>query len=116
MTTRHAALTARLVARFGGSATLTRASVVDGSPFAPVLGSTDYAVQLIETGAEATNRNGTLVETGDLVAAMLPHPEVSPKTGDRLTAGGVAYTVLRVEPVRSDPAGDVIHWRIEGRR
>lgn len=117
MTARHAALTARLMARYGGSATLARMTGADETTYPPTPGvETSWTVQIIETGAETETRNGTLVETGDLVAAMLPHAEVSPKIGDKLTAGGITFMVLRVEPLRTDPDGDVIHWRIEARR
>jgi len=117
MTARHDALTARLAARYGGSATLTRATGADESVYPPTPGTAaDYTVVLIETGAETESRNGTLVETGDLVAAMQPHPEISPQVGDKITAGGAQFSVLRVEAVRGDPAGAVICWRVEGRR
>jgi len=116
MTARHAALSARLAARYGGSATLTRTTGADESVYPPTPGTvTDYAVVLVETGMEVEARGG-LVERADLTAAMQPHPEVTPQVGDKITAGGAVFTLLRVEPVRSDPAGAVIHWRIEGRR
>ena len=117
MTARHAALSARLVTRFGGSATLARTTGADESTYPPTPGTeTTWTVQLIETGAETETRNGTLVETGDLVVAMLPHDEETPEIGDRLTAGGETYTLTAVHPVRSDPAGPVAHYRIEAKR
>lgn len=117
MTPRHAALSARLVARYGGAATLARTTGADESTYPPTPGTeTTWTVTLTQTGAETETRNGTLVETGDLVAAMAPHDQVSPQIGDRLTADGQTFMVLRVEPIRSDPAAEVLHWRIEGRR
>jgi len=108
-------LTARLMARYGGAAVLSRTVSAGGDPWAPGTGSTEtWDVQLIETGREI-DRDDTLVSDAELVAAMLPSDEVTPALGDGLTAGGTAYTVTAVHPVRANPAGDVLHWRLEAR-
>jgi len=50
------------------------------------------------------------VEGADLVAVMLPHDEVTPQPGDRLTASAASYLLTAVHPVRTDIAGPVAHW------
>lgn len=117
MTTRHADLSARLVARYGGTATLARSSGADESTYPPTPGTTEtWTVQLIETGLEVEKRMGTMVEAGDLVAAMLPHPEVTPQIGDRLTTGGETYSITAVHPIRTTPGGAPAHWHVEAAR
>lgn len=111
MTTRHADLSARLVARYGGTATLARSSGADESTYPPTPGTTEtWTVQLIETGLEVEKRMGTMV------AAMLPHDEVTPQIGDRLTTGGETYSITAVHPIRTTPGGAPAHWHVEAAR
>ena len=117
MPDRHSALTARMFSRFGGMATLRRSTTTASTPWGGGTTTTeDWAVQLIETGASAAYAASGLVQTGDLMAAMLPHAGVTPQPIDVLAIGGDAYTVLNVEPVRADPDGPVMHFRLHGRR
>lgn len=117
MTPRHSAVTARLMARFGGTATLTRTTSTAANPWDQgAATTTDYTVQTVETGASDSWISGGLIETGDIVLAMLPHDEVAPQVGDKLSTTAGMFTLLSVEPVRSDPGGPVIHYRLHGRR
>ena len=117
MTDRHSALTARLFSRFGGEATLTRSTTTGSTPWSGGTTTTQtWAVQVIETGADAAFTAANGVVNGDLVAAMLPHASVTPQPIDVLTIGGDAYTLVSVEAVRADPDGPVMHFRLHGRR
>ena len=117
MTIRHQKMTARLMARYGGAAVLTRETPgEDGTPWEPGLPDvTAYSVQIIETGVELDLQEGSLIHAGDLVAVMQPHAEVTPAQLDRLTIGGTTYALLSVRPVRADPEGPVIHYVLHGR-
>lgn len=107
------------MARYGGAASLVRS--VSGTPnpetpwepTEPTI--TTYSVQIIETGVELDLQPGSLIQAGDLVAAMLPHADVVPKQTDRLTVGDRTYVILSVRPVRADPEGPVIHFILHGR-
>jgi len=105
------------MARYGGNATLTRSTPgVGGQPWDPVEPIlTNYTVQIIETGVELDLQPGSLIHAGDLVAAMLPHAEVTPKQIDRIQMGDRGYSILSVRPVRADPEGPVIHYVLHGR-
>lgn len=117
MTIRHQQMTARLMARYGGNATLTRSTPgVGGQPWDPVEPIlTHFTVQVIETGVELDLQPGSLIHAGDLVAVMLPHADLAPKQVDGLTVGGTTYTILSVHPVRAKPEGPVIHYVLHGR-
>lgn len=117
MTTRLEQMTSRLMARYGGTATLTRETPgEDGTPWEPGLPVvTAYSVQIIETGTELDLQEGSLIQAGDLVAVMQPHAEVTPAQLDRLTIGGTTYALLSVRPVRTDPQGPVLHFILHGR-
>lgn len=123
MTTRFAQMNARLLARYGGPATLTR--VVPGAlidPEQPWLGNgpSTYItedVPFIRTEAGVEFVSTGVIVAGDLVGIMAV-PQTAelnpPKLTDLINAGGKLYTILRFEPVHSDPNG-VIHYRVHGR-
>ena len=118
MTARHEQMTARLMARYGGAATLTRIAPGEGgTPWAPAPETVAaHAVQIIETGHELDLQEGSVIQAGDLVAVMLPHADVTPAPVDRLTIGAAVFTLLSVRPVRSDPEGPPIHFVLHGRQ
>lgn len=117
MPDRHAALIARMFSRFGGTATLRRSTTTASTPWGGGTTTTEeWAVQLIETGADAAFSAANGVVNGDLVAAMLPHASVTPQPLDVLAIGGDAYALVSVEAVRADPDGPVMHFRLHGRR
>lgn len=118
MTVRHSALTARLMARYGGAVTLRVPGGRDpASPeWDPVfLPPRDVPVQMIETGAENDLISGGVVQSSDFVAAMLPHPEVIPTPECSVIVDGKTLAILSVKPVRSMPDGTVIHFVIQAR-
>lgn len=126
MTDRHQRMTARLMARFGGAATLSRTELPGDppqNPFpdpnnpdpAPEPVTTTWAVTIIEQGVELDHQPDSSVRAGDLVAAMQPHPDVTPTQADDLIVGGITYAVLSVQPIRSNPDGPVIHYVLHGR-
>ena len=118
MTIRHQQMTARLVARYGGNATLSRTTYIPNPTEPWNDGETitaTYTVQVIETGVELDLQPGSLIHAGDLVAAMLPHAEVVPKQIDRLQMGDRGYSILSVRPVRANPEGPVIYYVLHGR-
>jgi hypothetical protein len=117
MPTRHAAISNRLITRYGGLAMLSRMSGADETVYPPIPGGvTDFVVSVAITGEDAEARGGSLVERADVVLSMRPHEAVEPQIGDTITIGSETFAVMRVEAVRGDPAGAVLHWRVEGRR
>lgn len=116
MTIRHEQMTSRLMARYGGAATVSVPGGFTGPEYDPTpLPPTVHTVALIETGAEQELVAGGVVQANDVVVAMAPHASFTPTTADTLTIGGKSYALLSVQPVRSQPDGAVIYFRLHGR-
>ena len=116
MSSRLFDMTSRLVARYGGAATLTAPGGFAGPEWDPIpLPATSYAVQLIDTGADQELVAGGVVQAHDLLCVMLPHASITPTTAHSLTVYGKTYALLSVQPVQSKPDGPVIHFRLHGR-
>lgn len=117
--TRFAQMNARLLARYGGTITLARTTpgTVDPSqPWVPVQPVTvSEQVLFIVQAAAVEWVNAGLILAGDLVGTMaVPATLNPPLPGDTITAGGKTYTLLRAEPVDSEP-GEAIHFTVQGR-
>lgn len=118
---RFASVNARLLTRYGGQVELKR--VTPGvpnpdTPWIPVEPVTvAETVQFIATGASAEWVSTGVVIAGDLTGVMAVPVTAGlnpPLPGDVVTAGGKAYTLLRAEPVHSDPNA-VLHFAVHGR-
>lgn len=116
MTHRHFTLTARLIARYGGTATLQEQGDHTGPDWDPQPGvPVDHTVHLVETGAEQDLLPGTTIQAADLIAAMLPPADVVPSTAHRLIVGSLSMAIISVKPVRTVPDGPVLHFVIQAR-
>jgi len=112
-------MNARLLARYGGNVTLSRITpgVPDPeAPWNPVEPTiTTESIRFIATEAGAEWVSQGVILAGDLVGVMAVPVTLNPTVpGDTITAGGGTYTILRAEPVHSDPGG-VIHFAVQGR-
>ncbi|MCB5409449.1 hypothetical protein [Pseudogemmobacter faecipullorum] len=107
------------MSRYGGTVKLSRFTPgvpVPGHehiPVAPVETSEDLAFIVTAAGAEWVSQG--VVQVGDLVGVLaVPLTLNPPLPGDRITASGKGYILLRAEPVDSDPCS-AIHYAIQGR-
>lgn len=118
MTARHAQMVERLMARFGGAAVLSRVERVEPQfpwdPGEPVTAL--YDVQLAELGTDLDLQAGTLIEAGDFVGAMKPHPDVTPEATDKITVGGLTYNLISVRLIRTNPELPPLYFVLHGRR
>ncbi|CAM5476231.1 hypothetical protein FALB51S_03345 [Frigidibacter albus] len=117
--TRFDRLSSRLLARFGGDVTLSRSVPGVPNPAAPWLPVTPTItteiVRFIAQAAAVEWVNAGLIQAGDLTGVMAaPLVITDPQPGDTITAAGRTYTIMRAEPVDSDPGG-VIHFAVQGR-
>lgn len=116
MTDRHLASSTRLLARYGGTVTLSRTVTTGGSPSTGggTTTTTNYSVQFLKTEAEERFVAAGLIRETDLTGIMGPHPDVIPQPGDKIAVGGKSYNLLLAAPVRADPTGPVIHFALHG--
>lgn len=113
---RMAALSLRLLQRFGAVHTLTRLApgsrdVEAGTtPTTP----TTYSVTGAKFDYAQRDIDGTEVRTGDQRFLMAPNAAVTPQTGDRLTIAGQDWQVIRSSPL--SPAGTVVLHEVQIRQ
>ena len=62
----------------------------------------------------AANRDGSMIQTGDMKAVMEVLPGCVPQPGDRLTANGATWQIIAVDPVA--PAGVPVIFKCQVRR
>jgi len=91
----------RIIARFGQSATLTKPGAVSGPSYAPVYGpAVDHPVTVAVTEYTVEDRANTSRSDSDLRVFMAAG--VAPTTADKLTIGGVEYSLQRVGTLGPD--------------
>lgn len=103
----------RILARYGGEASLERETGPQQNPWDPPAGVVSIPVQAIETGFEQDYLVGGSVIAGDVM--LLIRSDVAPAMTDRLTLRGRDYTIVALFPVQPAPAGLLIHTRLHAR-
>tara|TARA_R110002049_G_scaffold281333_1_gene460858 strand:+ start:20601 stop:20954 length:354 start_codon:yes stop_codon:yes gene_type:complete len=111
--TRLQATANRLIAQYGKAAVVTR-STVTGPGHDPVLTPVEYDVTLVETGYRLTNRDSTLIQTGDKLGLISVAGETQPQKGDKLTIEGDVYAFVELEPL--NPGGLTLLYEFQARR
>lgn len=112
-----AATAARLLERFGRSATLNRTTPGAYNPAtgAPAAGTTTpHACTAALFEYSQRDIDGTHIRVGDQRAYIAPDIAVTPQTGDTLTIGGDAWSVIASHPL--SPAGVVVLHDVQVRR
>jgi len=102
----------RLIAQYGKSATLETEGAATGpewdpQPGAPVL----TPITVVETGYSLTNRNETLIQSGDWVG--IADSAVAIKQGAVLLVDGRRLQVVEVQAI--NPGGTVLLYEVVGR-
>lgn len=116
MTIRHAQMIDRLMNRFGGAAVLSRVEQAEPAmPWEPAGVPRSFTVQLVELGTDLDLQAGTLIQAGDLVAAMRPHRDVTPKATDKVTIGGRTFNIVSVRQIRTNPESAALYHVLHGR-
>lgn len=91
----------KLIGSYGKPAAIVREER-SGPPHAPVVTEVEHPVTLVETGYSLTNRNETLIQTGDKVGIISTAGE-APKLDDKLRIDGADYHMVDLQPL--NPGG-----------
>lgn len=95
-----------LIAEYGKPATLSRETTT-GPDYDPTVTTTTYAVTMVETEYSMTNRDATVVQSGDKFGIISTAGE-SPRLSDKITIGGQTFGFIDVQPL--NPGGlDLLH-------
>ena len=94
----------RLLASYGKPATLVREER-SGPPHAPVVAQVEHPVTLVETDYSLTNRNESLIQTGDKLGLISTAGE-APQLDDKLRLDGADYSFVDLQPL--NPGGLVL--------
>ena len=103
----------RLIGKWGKPATIVREER-SGPPHAPVVVPVSHPVKLVETGYSITNRNDTLIQTGDKVGLINTEADVTPELSDAMEIGGLEYHIVDLQPL--NPGGRVLLFEFVARR
>lgn len=97
----------RLIGSYGKPAAIVREER-SGPPHAPVVTEVEHPVTLVETGYSLTNRNESLIQTGDKVGLISTAGE-SPQLDDVLRMDGADYRFADLQPL--NPGGLVLLYQ-----
>lgn len=105
----------RLIAKFGQAGTLRR-STSTGPAYNPTAGApADYACTFVVDSFKAFEVDGTRVKASDLKVLLAKGSlAIEPSVSDKLLIGGVAHTIVNVEPLA--PGGVTVMWTLQCRR
>lgn len=104
---------ARLIDSYGKPATVTR-NTVTGPAHDQSLTPVEYTITLVETGYELTERDSTLVQTGDKLGVISVGGETEPRKGDKITIDSVVYSFVELQPL--NPGGVVVMYSFQARQ
>ena len=102
----------RLLASYGKPAAIVREERT-GPPHAPVVTQVEHPVVLVETGYSLTNRNESLVQTGDKLGLISTAGE-APQLDDVLRLDGADYRFVDLQPL--NPGGLVLLYEFTARQ
>lgn len=102
----------RLIGSYGKPADIVREERT-GPPHAPIVTPVEYPVTLVETGYSLTNRNETLIQTGDKLGIISTEGE-APKLDDKLRLDGTDYSFVDLQPL--NPGGLTLLFEFQARR
>lgn len=111
--TRLEATARRLIAKYGKPAAVVRRTT-SGPPHAPVVTETAHACTVADIGYSLTNRDATLIQTGDKVGIMSTDLAIVPALPDKLRIDGQDYAFVEVQPL--NPGGLTLLWEYVARR
>ena len=91
---------ARQIADKGKTGVITTPTGTPANPWEPATGSTETSVTVAEIGLDLSDRDGTLVEEGDVMFLVSTDGDPSVDLAQTLTVEGVTYQVVGINPVR----------------
>jgi len=100
----------RLIARFGKTATLVTFTT-SGTDYDPVITETDTSITLVELNYSLTNRNESLVQTGDKI--WLVQAAAAPSSSDKIELDGTRYSMVDIQPV--SPGATTLLFEVQAR-
>ncbi len=103
----------RLIAKYGKDAFIVR-DVLTGPPHNPTVTPTPYACKLADIGYSLTDRDATLILTGDKVGIISPDLSIVPEKSDRIRIDGEDYNLVDLEPL--NPGGLTVIYEYHARR
>lgn len=105
-----------LLAQFGTSGTLHVNVAATGDPWDSQLGGEDtHPITVVRTKFTQTDNQGTLVEANDVMFLVSTEGvTIDPELAHRITVDGVAYQVVRVDPLRPGPT--TMLWKVHARK
>lgn len=100
ITTRAKALADRLCAEHGGSAVIVRTTTTETTPWDEgTTTTTEYEVDVVETGWVRNTHPETLVSTGDWYGVMAVPIAITPQALDVLRVRGRDFVIAEVKPL-----------------
>lgn len=102
----------RLIAKYGKTATLVK-FVESGPAHNPTINESPSDVELVETGYSLTNRNETLIQTGDKLG-IISTAGLAPELADKIEIDSVRYSFVDVQPL--NPGGTVLIYEFVARK
>lgn len=92
----------RLIAAYGKPGAIVR-QVQSGPPYAPVVTEEVYACVLVETSYSMTNRDATLIQSGDKLGIISTAMAIAPTLQDKIRIDGSDYSFVDLQPL--NPGG-----------
>ena len=109
------AVAVELIAEFGYQTQLQRDGAPTGPPHNPQPGQpTSHVCTVVELEYSLTNRDATLVLTGDKLGLISTVIDIEPVKDDRILLGGVPYNLIDLQPL--SPGGQVLLYEFHARR
>lgn len=105
-----------LIGEFGQGGLLVRPGTSTGSAHNPAPGApTDYPAIIVVLGYSVREIDGSrILATDKKVLLAKKGLSVEPATADKLVIGGVAHSIVSIEPL--SPGGVIVLWTLQCRR
>lgn len=108
-----AEMAVELIGELGKDAAIVREEK-SGPPHAPVITPVAHPCKVADIGYSMTNRDATLIQTGDKVGIISPDLGVAPGLHDLLRIDGADYRFVDLQPL--NPGGLTVIWEYTARQ
>jgi hypothetical protein len=104
----------RLITKYGKTGAIRRATNT-GTAHDPTISETDYPAIICTPGYNLTNRDATLIQTGDKVGLIaMSGLAITPTMADKIVIEDTVYSFIDLQPLR--PAGTTLMYEFHARR
>jgi len=100
----------RLIARFGGPATLRKLTAT-GPDYAPTLTATDTTITVVDLSQRLRDAGGVLVGQSLRTLYVSTAAGVTPEKGDKVVIGGTEHEISEVRTLA--PGGTTVMWECD---